>query len=67
MKFICYHALNLVFLKEINKSLEEFTRQWNDHGLSTEGGTSPLQLWTEGILRTGNDRNSPFDVILTEE
>ena len=60
-------SLHLVFLKEINKSLEEFTRQWNYHGLSTEGGTSPLQLWTEGILRTGNDRNSPFDVVLTEE
>ena len=39
-------SLHLVFLKEINKSLEEFTRQWNYHGLSTEGGTSPLQLWT---------------------
>ena len=60
-------SLHLVFLKEINKSLEEFTRQWNYHGLSTEGGASPLQLWTEGILRTGNDRNSPFDVVFTEE
>ena len=60
-------SLHLVYLQEINKSLEEFTRQWNYHGLSTEGGSSPLQLWTEGILRTANDRNSPLDVILTEE
>ena len=37
-------SLHFVFLKEINKSLEEFTRQGNYHGLSTEGGTSPLQL-----------------------
>lgn len=60
-------SLHLVFLQEINKSLEEFSRQWNYHGLSTEGGSSPLQLWTEGILRTANDRNSPLDVILSEE
>lgn len=60
-------SLHLVFLQEINKSLEEFSRQWNYHGLSREGGSSPLQLWTEGILRTANDRNSPLDVILSEE
>ena len=60
-------SLHLLYLQEINKSLEEFTRQWNYHGLSTKGGSSPLQLWTEGILRTANDRNSPLDVILTEE
>lgn len=56
-----------MYLQEINKSLEEFSRQWNYHGLSTEGGSSPLQLWTEGIVRTANDRNSPLDLILTEE
>ena len=39
-------SLHLVFLKKINKSLKELTTQWNYHGLSTEGGTSPLQLWT---------------------
>lgn len=60
-------SLHLVYLQEINKSLVEFSRQWNYHGLSTEGGSSPLQLQTEGILRTTNDRNSPLDVILTEE
>lgn len=60
-------SLHLVFLQEINKSLEEFARQWNYHGLSTEGGSSPLQLWTKGILRSANERNSPLDVILTEE
>ena len=60
-------SLHLVYSQEINKSLEEFTRQWNYHGLSTEGGSSPLQLWTEGILRTALDKNSPLDVILTED
>ena len=37
-------SLHLVYLQEINKSLVEFSRQWNYHGLSTEGGSSPLQL-----------------------
>ena len=46
---------------------QRFTRQWNYHGLSIEGSSSPLQLWTESILRTANVRNSPLYVILTEE
>ena len=60
-------SLHLVFLQEIKKSQDEFTRQWNYHGLSTDGGSSPLQLWTEGILRSANGRNSPLDGILSEE
>ena len=60
-------SLHLVYLQKSNKSLEEFTRKWNYHGLSTKGGSSPLQLWAEGILRTANNRNSLLDVILTEE
>ena len=60
-------SLHLVFLEQINKSLQEFTNQWNYHGLSTEGGSSPLQLWTEGILRTAREGNSPLGDILTEE
>ena len=60
-------SLHLVFLQQINKSLQEFACQWNYHGLSTEGGSSPLQLWTEGILRAANEGNSPLDDILTEE
>ena len=55
-----------MYLQEINKSLEEFTRQWNYYGLSTEAGSSPVQFWIEGILRTANDRKSSLDDILTE-
>lgn len=60
-------SLHLVFLQEIKKSRDEFTRQWNYHGFSTDGGSCPLQLWTEGILRSANSRNSPLDGILSEE
>ena len=60
-------SLHLVFLQEINKSLDKFTRLWNYHGLSKEGDSSPLKNWIGGILRTAQVRNSPLDVILTEE
>jgi len=54
-------------LDEINKSLEEFLNQWNYHGSSTERGLSPLQLWTEGILRNAYNRFNPLDTLLTED
>ena len=60
-------SFHLVFRQEINKSLQEFACQWNYHGLSTEGGLLPLQLWTEGVLIAANEGNSPLDDILTEE
>ena len=40
--------------------------QWNHHGISTEHGLSPLQLWTQGILRFSNNRGSLPDFILTD-
>ena len=47
--------------------MQEFACQWNYHGLRTEGGLLPLQLWTGGILRAANEGNSPLDDILTKE
>ena len=45
LKTIQLLSLHLVLLQQINKSLQELTNQWNsDHCLSTEGGSSPLQL-----------------------
>ena len=60
-------SFHLLYFQEVNKSLKEFTKQWNYHGLSAESGSSPLQLSTEGILRAANGRNLPLEVILTEE
>ena len=60
-------SLQLVFLKMINESLEEFINQWNHHRISTERGLSPVQLWTEGILRYASERDSSLDAILTDE
>ena len=60
-------ALQLVFLRVINHSLEEFLNQWNHHGISTEGGQSPLQLWSESILRCATESNSTLDDVLYNE
>lgn len=58
-------SLHFVYLPEINRSLQEFVNQWNHHGISTERGLSPLQLWTQGILRA--DRFSPLDIVLSDD
>lgn len=43
-------VLHWVFLPRITRSLEEFTVQWNYHGIRTVGHTSPLALWSYGMV-----------------
>lgn len=31
-------------------AVTEFINQWNNHGLSTQGGQTPLQLWHSGVI-----------------
>ena len=45
--------------------MQEFVNQWNHHGISTERGLSPLQLWTQGILQA--DRYFPLDIVLSDD
>jgi len=42
--------LHHIFLPRINADLALFRGQWNDHGLSTEHGKSPTQLYVLGML-----------------
>eukprot|EP00795_Rhopilema_esculentum_P007338 gene7338-13069_t len=42
-------ALHYVFLPKIEKSLAEFTSQWNYHGLRTMNNMSPLALWRQHV------------------
>ena len=51
-------ALHYVYVPRINTALKEFKEQWNHHGLRTENGLSPLQLYTEGLLRNINSGHS---------
>lgn len=47
-------ALHFVFLPRIAKSLDEFTLQWNYHGMRTAAHNSPLALWNAGMLIGGD-------------
>ena len=44
-------ALHYVFLPRINRALKQFQAAWNDHGVRTERGQTPNQLFTAGALR----------------
>lgn len=44
-------ALHYVYLPKINKELELFRRQWNNHGLRTVGHRTPNQLFVQGSLQ----------------
>ena len=41
-------------MPRINQSLEQFKASWNNHGIRTERGRTPNQLFTEGALRFHN-------------
>lgn len=43
-------SVQIVFLPEIQKSLERFREAWNSHALRTENNQTPTQIWTEGML-----------------
>lgn len=55
------YALHYVYLPRINKSLQFFKEAWNDHGLRTEHGLTPNQLFTAGALRLRNSGLTALD------
>ena len=48
-------ALQYTLIPRINKCLQEFKSQWENHTLSSEGNLSPIQLYTAGMLE--NERS----------
>ncbi|KAG7455573.1 hypothetical protein JOB18_022097 [Solea senegalensis] len=38
------------FYRRIQQAVTEFINQWNNHGLSTQGCQTPLQLWHSGVI-----------------
>lgn len=54
-------ALHYVFSPRINKSLESFMDAWNNHGIRTEHGKTPNQIFTEGVLQLRNSGLVAFD------
>lgn len=55
------YALHYVFLPRINKCLFEFTRSWNCHPITTACGSSPLQLYTIGMVTLSRDNLIALD------
>jgi len=43
-------ALQYTFIPRINKSLSVFRSSWNNHGVRTENGRTPLQVFTAGLV-----------------
>ena len=44
-------ALHFIYLPKINNALQVFQSTWNNHGLRTEGGKTPQQLFIAGVLQ----------------
>lgn len=42
-------CLHYIYIPRINLQLRQFVEGWNSHPLRTEGGLSPVQLWTRGV------------------
>ena len=54
-------ALHFIYLKRINFALQQFAEGWNSHGIRTERGLSPNQLFTAGVLRLRRSNLTAFD------
>ena len=55
-------CLRLVYISRINESLEEFTRQHNNHPSRTERHHSPLQLFCRPIFQSAQSDVLPFEM-----
>lgn len=44
-------ALHMIFIPRINRHIKVWSEGWNHHRMRTAGSLSPLQQFTEGLLR----------------
>ena len=59
------YSLHYVFIPRINRSLDEFIQQMNNHPVSSENNQSPLQMWEKGMLdnmHSGYTALSPAEI-----
>ena len=54
-------ALHYVYIPRINQALEQFVEAWNHHGVRTESGQTPHQIFTAGSLRLRHSGLSALD------
>ena len=54
-------ALHYIYIPRINQALQQFLEAWNNHGVRTERGQTPNQLFTSGSLRLRNSGLTALD------
>ena len=57
-------SIHYIVLPRINRSLEQFKAAWNSHGLRTERGCTPNQLFTAGALHLRHSGMAALDLLL---
>lgn len=55
------YSLQYVYIPRINDALQVFQNGWNSHGIRTEHGQSPNQLFVAGILHLRESRTTALD------
>lgn len=60
-------ALHYIFLPRVNRHLQLFQSQWNNHALRTEHHRTPLQLFVQGILAHRESNLSAIRDIFEED
>ena len=61
------YALHAIFLPLINRALNELTRDWNHHPMSTAHNLSPQQLWHLGLTRYQNTNQESYEELVNFE
>ena len=59
-------CLHYIFMPRIRTATTEFINQLNHHGLSTQRGQTPLQLWHTGIINNIGQGNTAVDPVFDD-
>lgn len=63
-------VLQYIYIARVNRALDYFSVQWNNHPMSTERNRSPPQIWTEGFYKFAKSNytamRDAFDVHSTD-
>ena len=57
-------ALHLTYIPIINKAIDLFVEEWNNHPISKQSNYSPWQLWFLGMIDGESPSCAVQDVIL---
>ena len=61
------YALHYVYLPRIQRSVEEFILQWNNHPLSSENNKTSYLIWTEGFYSHANSNQHAVRIALEDQ